>query len=116
MRMMQSGALAFLLCLTIFGSADDGKEIAVLLTRSDSIPQEGEKEADPYFEGYLQALIDMHYAEYRVIVIVKDRRVWLANLPNNAMLSNSIIAFVRDVPGVEEIIIVDGLPPQEEEI
>lgn len=91
------------------------EEIALFLTRTDSIPQELKEEADPYFEGYIQALVDMHYAEYSVIVIVKDHKVWLANLPRNAMIANSIIAFVKDVPGVDEVIVLDGVPPQEEE-
>ncbi|PIS01580.1 MAG: hypothetical protein COT84_01530, partial [Chlamydiae bacterium CG10_big_fil_rev_8_21_14_0_10_35_9] len=64
------------------------KDVAVVLTRSDSIPLESIEEAsDPYFEGYIQALVDMNYAEYQVTVLVKDKEVWLANLPVNQLIA-----------------------------
>jgi len=69
--------------------------------------------SDPYLEGYLQSLIDMNYYEYKVIVVVKDHKVWLANLPKNKMLSNSITAFMKDVPGVDEVSVIEGKAPQE---
>lgn len=93
-----------------------GEEVAVVLTRSDSVPSEVQTATDPYFEGYIQALVDMHYAEYRVVVLVKDRNVWLANLPKNKLIANSIVAFVKDVPGVKEVYVLDGVPPENEEL
>ncbi len=92
------------------------QEVAVVLTRSDSVPLEVQTSTDPYFEGYIQALVDMHYAEYRVVVIVKNRSVWLANLPNNKLIANSIVAFVKDVPGVADVHELNGVPPASEEL
>ena len=64
------------------------EEIVGGITRSDSIPQNTLVEApDNYFEGYLQALIDMHYYEHKVVVLVHDKVVWLANMPKNELLS-----------------------------
>src|SRR5271170_7679089 len=57
--------------------------------------QNFEDATDPYLEGYIQALIDVHYYEYQVVVIVKDHKVLLANLPHNDLLAKSIIAFVK---------------------
>lgn len=91
-------------------------EVAFVLARSETIPSEIQDAKDPYFEGYIQALIDMHYAEYRVVVIVKDRNVWLANLPSNQLTANSIVSFVKDVPGVQEVHKINGVPPKDEEV
>lgn len=75
-----------------------------LLSRAGSIPDdELEAATDHYLEGYIQALVDMHYYEHKVIVVVKDHKVYLYNLPHNDLLSNSIISFVKDVPGVKEV-------------
>lgn len=75
-----------------------------VLTRADSLPVATFADAtDPYLEGYIQALIDVHYYEYQVVVIVKDHKVFLANLPHNDLLSKSIIAFVQDLPGVTSV-------------
>ena len=103
---------------TLFAESNDGvtDEVAVMLTRTDGLPEDIKYVTDPYFEGYLQALVDMHYSEYRVIVIVKKRKVWLANLPKNKMLEKSMVAFVRDVPGVQEVYVLEGVPPEDEEL
>lgn len=75
-----------------------------ILSRADNLPVESFADAtDPYLEGYIQALIDVHYYEYQVVVIVKDHKVFLANLPHNDLLSKSIIAFVKDLPGVKSV-------------
>ena len=60
-------------------------EIATAMVhRSDVIPSYRFIDTDDrYYEGYLQALVDMHYHEFRVGVQVTDRRVFLSNLPNN---------------------------------
>ena len=118
MRAIQSSALAFLILLGGFAFADEemASGNAVVLTRKDSIPEEIHKATDPYFEGYIQALVDMHYAEYQVVVLVKNKSVWLANMPSNKMLANSIVAFVKDVPGVEDVHVLNGVPPEDEEL
>jgi hypothetical protein len=110
--MIRSAAVLLLLS----SSALLGTEVAAVLTRSDSIPAEVESATDPYFEGYLQALVDMHFAEYQVVVIVKDRNVQLANLPKNKLIANSIISFVKDVPGVKEVKSIDSVPSADEEL
>lgn len=90
------------------------KEVAVVLARTNNIPDDSvENTTDSYFEGYIQAMIDMHYYEYRVIVVVKDEQVWLANLPKNKMLTNSITGFVQDIPGVKCVKIVNEVCPDE---
>ena len=86
------------------------------VSRRDSIPEDAlDGTSDTYFEGYIQALVDMHFYEYKVVVLVKERTVWLANMPKNSLLKKSIVSFVKDVPGVDEVNIVDGVPPKEVE-
>jgi hypothetical protein len=115
MRSICSGLLAFtLLGLPLHAAEED--VAAIVLTRSDSIPQEVAAEDDQYFEGYIQALVDMHFAEYRVVVIVKDKHVWLANLPKNELTAKAIVAFVKDVQGVKSVTVINGLPPEDEEV
>lgn len=78
-----------------------------VLTRTDNLPVETLAGAsDSYLEGYIQALIDVHYYEYQVAVLVKNHKVQLANLPNNDLLAKSIIAFVKDLPGVTDVEVV----------
>ncbi len=119
MRALQCGTLILscLLAPPLFcDEAPLDNEIAVVLSRADSIPAEIHTATDPYFEGYIQALVDMHYSEYRVVVIVKDRNVWLANLPSNELITRSITSFVKDVPGVKEVHALNGVPPADEEL
>ncbi len=112
------------LFLCVFGVALYGQaaepalvqdDMVASLTRSDNLPEESIAGApDPYFEGYIQALVDMHFYEYRVQVVVKDHTVWLANLSKNQQNAQSIISFIKDVPGVKEVkTFDDGMPPKE---
>lgn len=108
--MLNKVAPAVLACFSsVLGDvALPSEEIAViepvLLTRTDSLPVENfEDSTDPYLEGYIQALVDVHFYEYRVIVTVKDHNVGLSNLPKNELTANSIIAFVQDLPGVKSV-------------
>ncbi len=96
--------------------SESDNEVSIYLSRTDSIPDEIESTSDSYFEGYVQALVDMHYHELRVVVIVKDHEIWLANLPKNALIKNSIISFVSDIPGVKEVHALNGVPPKDEKI
>jgi hypothetical protein len=118
MRLIQSSALIFSILFASCGFSEEpsSSDVALVLTRTDAIPEELQSAHDPYFEGYIQALIDMHYAEYRVIVLVKNHHVWLSNMPSNKMLANSIVAFVKDIPGVQEVTVLNGVPPHDEEL
>ncbi len=66
---------------------------------------------DSYLEGYIQALVNAHYYEFDVIVVVKERVVCLYNLPKNELVANSIVSFVSDVPEVTSVKIMEGEPP-----
>ncbi len=79
-----------------------------LLTRTDSLPSDEMQDAtDPYLEGYIQALVDMHFYEYRVIITVKNHHVFLSNLPTNELIANAIVSFVGDLPGVKSVEVQD---------
>ncbi len=85
-----------------------------VLSRADSLPIDTFADAtDPYLEGYIQALVDIHFYEYRVIVSVKDHEVLLANLPKNELTAHSIIEFVADLPGVKKVNVKDHISPEE---
>ena len=117
MQFIRSAALVLAICPFLLAAEEASKEVSVILTRSDSIPADAiEGTTDPYFEGYIQALVDMHYYEYRVVVMVKDHTVYLANLPKNKLTAKSIASFVKDVPGVKDVKIVDGVPSEDVEL
>lgn len=111
--------LSSLVCLSVVADEEEKLTAAAasdiyLLGRADSLPVENFEDAtDPYLEGYIQALVDMHYYEQQVLVSVKDHKVTLSNLPDNALLYNSIIAFVKDVPGVKSVEVKKELSKEE---
>lgn len=77
-------------------------------TRADEIPLgRFEGASNEYVEGYLQALLDMHYYEFRVEVKYSDGKASLYHLPNNRFLEASIISFVDDFPEVKEVQVMD---------
>lgn len=85
-----------------------------LLTRADNLPIDTFEDAtDPYLEGYIQALVDVHYYEFQVIVTVKDHKVYLSNLPKNELIANSIIAFIKDLPDVDCVVEQDCVSKEE---
>ncbi|MCI5052717.1 MAG: DUF1207 domain-containing protein [Simkaniaceae bacterium] len=86
------------------------------LSRRDSVNYGAEEPDDFYLEGYIQSLVDTHYYELNVLVYVKEGEVYLYNLPNNRLISNSIIAFVEDVPGIKKVHVTDKFPDKEVEI
>lgn len=84
------------------------------ISLADLLPEEDFENAnDHYLEGYIQALLDTHYYEHNVIVSIKDHKVYLYNLPKNDMLQKSIISFVRELPGVKEVIPEKKIPREE---
>jgi hypothetical protein len=89
-------------CTSSLYSRDEGVS-SISLERAATVSLEKLKHADDeYWEGYLQALLDMNYNEYCVKVTVNDRVVYLAHLPENRLLANSIIAFIEDFPGLKK--------------
>ncbi len=76
-------------------------------SRADNIPQTHVAwEGDDYLTGYVQALIDMHYYEFEVKVLVREGVAYVFNLPCNDMIAQSILCFIYDVPcirGVEPV-------------
>lgn len=84
---------------------------AVPRTRADNIPQTHIADmTDEYMTGYIQSLIDMHYYEFQVRVICYKGCVYVFNLPNNALISNSILCFIYDVPCVSRVLPICGCP------
>jgi Protein of unknown function (DUF1207) len=90
-----------------------GEEICPILVdvpqqRADEVPIEAVCCSDDTFvEGYLQALVDMHFHEYRVRVRVEGDVVFLSNLPANCLMVRSIVSFVEDFPGVCAVVCED---------
>lgn len=117
-RYLAAGTLS---ALSLFAEGGAQEEIAVvgkvpshLLTRADNLPVESFEDAtDPYLEGYIQALVDVHYYEYRVLVSVKDHRVLLSHLPKNELVAKSIVSFVEDLPGVKSVEVMDEFSAEE---
>ena len=73
-------------------------------TRGDCIPIETfANKSDTYLEGYIQALVDMNYYEYKVTVKYKNGHVVLCNMPKNQLMTNSIIAYVKEIPEVQSV-------------
>ncbi len=119
---MKIWGLSLLCCISLFAEegVDDGliadSSHVFLSSRGESIPDKHIVDnTDHYLEGYLQALVDMHFYESQVIVVVKDHIVYLYNLPHNEMLSNSIVSFVKDIPGVCEVKEMQGFTCEDEE-
>lgn len=101
-------AIAFSMCCFSLAFAEEEEladaSHAFFMARAEALPdQKMEESSDHYLEGYIQALVDMHYYEHRVVVLVQDHVVYLYNLPHNELLKNSIIAFVEDIPCVCEV-------------
>lgn len=102
--------LAFGLACSVFAFAEP-------LERSHSLPAEHtETMDDSYMEGYVQALLNSHYYEFEVRVSVRGGTVYLYHLPDNRLISNSIIAFVKDIAGVKQVYEAEGDPPKPEEV
>ena len=80
----------------------------------ETIPQEHIcPQNDKYFQGYIQALVDMSYYEHRVTVTVQKGVVYLYNLPRNPVMYDSVVYFVENIPGVTCVKL--ECPPEEED-
>lgn len=68
--------------------------------QSDNIPPQICCACDEYLSGYIQSLIDVHYYEFQVKVIVRQGVAYLFHLPANDAIARSIVWFVWGVPAV----------------
>ncbi len=118
---MRNGFLvALVLCAAVAGADDDIAQVyvpnyfcndSVPRTRADNIPQTHVADmGDEYLTGYIQALVDMSYYEFEVRTIVRGGVVFVFNLPNNALIANSILCFIYDIPCVNCIQRVNCCP------
>lgn len=70
-------------------------------SRSDNIPMAHiTNMCDDYLTGYVQALVDMNYYEFQVRVIAHQGVIFVFNLPNNLLMANSVLCYIRDIPCV----------------
>ena len=83
--------------------AKSGKKDYLLSNLASLSSEHFEDSTASYLEGYIQALLDVHYYEFGIVVYVKDRDVVLYNLPDNALFTNSIITFVENLPEVKSV-------------
>lgn len=87
-----------------------------LLSNIEKLSSEHFEDAtQSYLEGYIQALLDVHYYEFGIIVYVKNDEVILYNLPNNALFKNSILTFVQNLPEVKVVKEGEHMSSQEAE-
>ncbi len=98
--------LLALCCLTLSIHAEEDSG------RADAIPEESMLNKNTqYIEGYLQALIDMHYHEYNVRAKINGSIAILTNLPSNKRLAKSIKGFVGEFPGITAVQVVAQAAP-----
>ncbi len=98
--------LCLCLVLSIQGVSDPGN------LGDAGIKEHVTSEDDAYLEGYIQALVNSNYYEFDVLVYVENGDVYLYNLPKNALIKDSIISFVSDVPGVISVTPVEKFPEE----
>jgi hypothetical protein len=81
------------------------------LSKKDQIPTTRLSHSEAEFlQGYIQALIDSHFYEFNVLVCVNNNReVSLYNLPVDARIRSSIIAFVQDLPDIKKVFVQDKI-------
>jgi len=102
--------LSFLLSTSLFAQDCENRK---LRRRADNIPQSHVVNmCDEYMTGYVQALLDMHYYEFQVRVIVRDGTVYVFNLPYNDLFARSILCFIYDVPCVQCVETIDCCPEE----
>lgn len=80
------------------------------LSRTDQIPTNRLTNSQSEFlQGYIQALIDCHFYEFKVLVcVLKSHEVELYNLPKDARIRSSIIAFVEDLPDIHKVTVKEA--------
>lgn len=74
------------------------------LRRCDTIRKDHPYVIDEKFlQGYVQALVDIHFDELCVNVRVQGCTVYLSNVPLDRQLRRALIKFVRDFPFVRKV-------------
>ncbi|MCB1180524.1 MAG: DUF1207 domain-containing protein [Chlamydiia bacterium] len=68
--------------------------------------------SDEFLSGYLQALVDTHYYEFQVRVLVRDHKAYIFNLPYNELIEESILSFILDVPCIDCVEAIDCSPEE----
>ena len=100
------------LILSAFLSAE-----AALDTRftTDTLPQKeaiSEKQLpnqnDAYLQGYVQALVDMHYPDDAIAVQFQQGHATLSHMPIIAERRQRIITFVQDIPEVKSVSLAES--------
>lgn len=72
--------------------------------RTDQLPENLWSDEDSCFlTGYTQALLDMHFLDSRTQVIVENNTAYLFSLPVDAILSEAIINFIKELPFISAI-------------
>lgn len=103
-RLRKFSVLCLIASICILIHATGYAEEDCPITRSDNVPMcRTAGEDDEFLSGYVQALVDMHYYEFQVKVVVVDRIAYVYNLPRNDLLSHSILCFIHDVPCIEGV-------------
>ncbi|MDF2550597.1 MAG: hypothetical protein K0S07_1664 [Chlamydiales bacterium] len=79
------------------------------LSRKEALPEERFiNQEDSYLQGYVQALVDMHYYENAVSVQFQKGHVTLGHLPASLEMRQRIISFVQDIPEVKSVSLIDS--------
>ncbi|WP_348663791.1 DUF1207 domain-containing protein [Chlamydia vaughanii] len=90
------------------GNCPDCKSFSKEVTRSDQLPENIQgSENSCYLTGYVQSLVDMHFLDSRVQVVVEDGVAYLFSLPVDTVVSTAIIDFIRDLPFISSVEVCD---------
>lgn len=104
------GKFFFLLIALIGGVFANTQEDEVVFKHSSSERQilastlSGDYSGSDYnlfLSGYLQSIVDQEFLDYRVLVVVQDKEVKLFNLPENTVVKQSILSFVKSLEEIE---------------
>ncbi|MBB64047.1 MAG: hypothetical protein CMO81_03190 [Waddliaceae bacterium] len=65
-----------------------------------------------YLEGYLQSLLDTHYAEYDVVISVENGIASIYNIPPNESIAASVVMLIQDQPTIKSVVVMnDDIDP-----
>lgn len=90
--------LFFLLFVSSCFSEENSQSIDDSLSSKISLDRFTEEWNDSYIEGYVQALLDLHYRDYFLRVQVERQTLYLYNLPIEQKVQESIFSFIEAIP------------------